>query len=329
MVWYKLMEFFKSHKTYSFMQKRLPFLGLSSLLVIASIVLLFTKGLNFGVDFTGGTVIQVQYVKEAPLNEIRNILNQNEKFKNSSVTNFGSKQEVIIKFSHSSASLGTDTGDEVRKLLINSGEFEIRRVDIVGPKVGGELQEKGLMALTLSIIVILLYVSFRFEYRFALASVFALVHDVTITLGAIILFNVDVNLDILAAILTILGYSINDTIIVFDRIREGITSSKEPDLQQVINTSVSKTLSRTTLTSLTTFFVVLTLFLFGGEIINGFSLTLIVGIIVGTYSSIFVASSLLVQLNFSISAYRQAEADKLKIKKDKDRLRAQFEQGTV
>jgi len=323
------MEFFKSHKTYSFMQKRLPFLGLSSLLVIISIVLLFTKGLNFGVDFTGGTVIQVQYTSKAPIKDIRAILDSSEKFKNSSVTNFGSDEEVIIKFATSSASLGTDIGDEVRVLLKPSGDFEIRRVDIVGPKVGGELQEKGLMALSLSMLVILIYVSYRFEYRFALASVFALVHDVTITLGALIVFNVDVNLDILAAILTILGYSINDTIIVFDRIREGITTSKEPDLQKVINTSVSKTLSRTTLTSLTTFFVVLTLYLFGGEIINGFSLTLLVGIIVGTYSSIFVASSLLVQLNFSIINYRLGEATKVKRQKDKDRLRAQFEQGTV
>jgi len=323
------MEFFKSHKTYSFMQKRLPFLGLSSLLVIISIVLLFTKGLNFGVDFTGGTVIQVQYTSKAPIKDIRAILDSSEKFKNSSVTNFGSDEEVIIKFATSSASLGTDIGDEVRVLLKPSGDFEIRRVDIVGPKVGGELQEKGLMALSLSMLVILIYVSYRFEYRFALASVFALVHDVTITLGALIVFNVDINLDILAAILTILGYSINDTIIVFDRIREGITTSKEPDLQKVINTSVSKTLSRTTLTSLTTFFVVLTLFLFGGEIINGFSFTLLVGIIVGTYSSIFVASSLLVQLNFSIINYRLGEANKTKRQKDKDRLRAQFEQGTV
>ena len=148
--------------------------------------------------------------------------------------------------------------------------------------------------------VILIYVSFRFEWRFAIASILALVHDITIALGAIALFQVDVNLDILAAILTILGYSLNDTIIVFDRIREGVETSKENELEKVVNESVSQTLSRTTLTSLTTFFVVLTLFLFGGEIINGFSFTLLIGIIVGTYSSIFVAASLLVQLNFSI-----------------------------
>jgi len=323
------MEFFKSNKIYGFMQSRLPFLGLSSLLIVVSLVLLFTKGLNFGIDFTGGTVIQVQYQKEAPVNQIRDLLNKTNKYKNTSVTFFGSNEEVIIKFTSSSSSLGVDIGDEIRTLLKPTGKYEIRRVDMVGPKVGGELKEKGLMALFLSILVILIYVSFRFEWRFAVASVLALVHDVTITIGALILFNIDINLDILAAILTILGYSINDTIIVFDRIREGVKSSKETDLAKVINESVSKTLSRTTLTSLTTFFVVLTLFLFGGEIINGFSFTLLIGIVVGTYSSIFIAASLLVQLNFSILNYRNNEAIKLKRAKDKQRLREQFEQGTV
>jgi len=318
------MEFFKSNKIYGFMQSRLPFLGLSSLLIVVSLVLLFTKGLNFGIDFTGGTVIQVQYQKEAPVNQIRDLLNKTNKYKNTSVTFFGSNEEVIIKFTSSSSSISVDIGDEIRTLLKPTGKYEIRRVDMVGPKVGGELKEKGLTALFLSILVILIYVSFRFEWRFAVASVLALVHDVTITIGALILFSVDINLDILAAILTILGYSINDTIIVFDRIREGVKTSKETDLSKVVNESVSKTLSRTTLTSLTTFFVVLTLFLFGGEIINGFSFTLLIGIVVGTYSSIFIAASLLVQLNFSILNYRNNEAIKLKRAKDKQRLREQL-----
>lgn len=323
------MEFFKSNKIYGFMQNRLPFLGLSSLLVVISIVLLFTKGLNFGIDFTGGTVVQVQYTKIAPIVDIRDILSKNSKYDNASVTFFGDNKEIIIKFRSSSNSVTKDIGDEMKEILKPTGQYKIRRVDIVGPKVGGELQVKGLTALALAILMILIYVSYRFEYRFAISSILALIHDVIITLGAIILFNVDVNLDILAAILTILGYSINDTIIVFDRIREGIQTSKESDLQKIINSSVSKTLSRTTLTSLTTFFVVLTLYLFGGEIINGFSFTLLVGIVVGTYSSIFIAASFLVQLNFSIVRYRENIAKKLKIKKDKERLRAQFEQGVM
>jgi len=323
------MQIFKSNKTYNFMGKRLPFLGFSTFLVIASFILIFTKGLNLGIDFSGGTLVQVQYTKAAPIKEIREVLNTDIRFAKSSVTEFGTVEEVIIRIPSVTTTLGKDIGDDIREVLKPTGEYEIRRVDIVGPKVGDALQEKGIMALSLALLVILIYVSFRFEWRFAIASILALIHDISIAIGAIVLFNVDVNLDILAAILTILGYSLNDTIIVFDRIREGVTTSKENDLNNVVNTSVSNTLSRTTLTSLTTFFVVLTLYLFGGEIINGFSFTLLVGIIVGTYSSIFVAASFLVQLKFSISNYRENEALKEKKSKDKDKLRAQFEQGTV
>jgi preprotein translocase subunit SecF len=323
------MEIFKSEKTYNFMGRRLPFIGLSAFLVIASVIIIITKGLNLGVDFTGGTIVQVQYQKEAPIENIRDILSKTIKYNKTNVVKFGSDQEIILKIATSTTEIGSDIGDEIRDLLKPTGSFEIRRVDMVGPKVGGELQEKGLMALSLALLVILAYVSFRFEWRFAIASIFALIHDITIAMGAIALFSIDVNLDILAAILTILGYSLNDTIIVFDRIREGVQTSKANDLDEVVNESVSKTLSRTILTSLTTFFVVLTLFFFGGEIIHGFSFTLLVGIVVGTYSSIFVAASFLVQLNFSISNYRQDEAQKLKRQQEKDRMRAQFEQGMV
>ncbi len=322
------MEFFKVDKTFDFMSKRLPFLGLSSLLVIASIVLLFTKGVNFGIDFAGGTVVQVQYEQKAPIDKIRETLDKT-KYTNSSITEFGSPEEIVIRVKGTSSNLANDIGDEMHKILDSTGKFEIRRVDMVGPKVGGELREKGLMALGLSLLVILIYVSFRFEWRFAVASILALAHDVTIALGAIALFNIEVNLDILAAILTILGYSLNDTIIVFDRIREGVQTSKESVLEKVVNESVSKTLSRTTLTSLTTFFVVITLFFFGGEIIHGFAFTMLVGIIVGTYSSIFIAASFLVQLKFSIANFRSKEAEKLKRQKEKEKIRAMYEQGTV
>ncbi|WP_419770500.1 MAG: protein translocase subunit SecF [Candidatus Marinarcus sp.] len=323
------MEFFKTDKIYNFMGKRLPFMALSAFMVLLSLGILFSKGLNFGIDFAGGTLVQVKYEQPAPIKDIREILKQHDKFSNAVISEFGSKEEVVIRITGSSTTLGTDIGDQVAELLKATGNFEIRRVDMVGPKVGDELREKGLMALGLSLFVILLYVSFRFEWRFAVASILALIHDVTIALGAIALFRIDVNLDILAAILTILGYSLNDTIIVFDRIREGVTDSKESDLNQVVNDSVSKTLSRTTLTSLTTFFVVITLFAFGGEIIHGFAFTMVVGIVVGTYSSIFIAASFLVQLKFSISDFRNKEAEKLKRQKEKDKLRAMYEQGTI
>lgn len=322
------MEVFSTEKIYDFMSKRFAFLGLSSFLIIASIVLLLTKGLNFGIDFVGGTIVQVKYEQTAPINQLRDILKET-KYSNAVISEFGAPDEVVIRITGSSSDLTNDIADEMHKILAPSGKFEIRRVDMVGAKVGGELREKGLIALGLSLLVMLIYVSFRFEWRFALSSILALVHDSIIAMGAISLFSVEVNLDILAAMLTLLGYSINDTIIVFDRIRENLQITKETLLEKVINLSVSKTLSRTTLTSLTTLFVVATLLFFGGEIIYGFSFTLFVGIIVGTYSSIFVAATFLVQFKFSVEDFKTKEAEKQKREKEKARNRAMYEQGTV
>lgn len=323
------MEFFKYTKTFDFMSKKMITLMISLTLVIASYVVLASKGLNYGIDFAGGTVIQVKYDKAAPINEMRKLIAKDALFDGASISEFGSPDEVVIRVRTSSSSVTTDMGDIAREVLKGSGNYEIRRVDIVGPKVGNELREKGIMAMLLAIIGILIYVSFRFEWRFALASIVALVHDVSIALGAISLFEVEVNLDILAAMLTILGYSLNDTIIVFDRIREGINKIKSAVLAEVINESVTRTLSRTTLTSLTTFFVVLTLWMYGGEIIHGFGFTLLVGIIVGTYSSIFVASPVLIWLGFDIKAFRTKLSEKEKRRIEKERMRAQFEQGTL
>ena len=323
------MEFFKSEKNYNFMGKSKLFLSFSVILVTLSYILLFTKGLNFGVDFAGGTIVQVKYDKPAPIKLVRDELKKQVIFEKANVTEFGSSDEIIIKFPLTMKSVGDDVGDLVRDALKNTGNFEVRRVDMVGPKVGGELREKGLMALGLSLIAILIYVTFRFEFRFAIASILALVHDVSIAIGMIIIFDIDVNLDILAAILTILGYSLNDTIIVFDRIREQVKETRVANLSELINEAVSKTLSRTTLTSVTTLFVVLTLFLFGGEIIHGFSFVMLVGIVVGTYSSIFIASTFLVLLKFSLKGYREKEAQKEKRKVEKEKMRAMYEGGVV
>jgi len=323
------MEVFKYKKPLSLMgmSKRFGFLSLT--LLIISLGLIMTKGFNYGIDFAGGTLIQVKYDEKAPIVKIREAINTEKSYEGASVTFFGAEDEVVIRTKTSSKALGLDIGDQMRTLLKDTGNFEVRRVDMVGAKVGSELREKGLMAMVLAIIGILIYVSFRFEWRFAIASVMALVHDVTIAMGMIVLFRIEVNLDILAALLTILGYSLNDTIIVFDRIREGVRTIKDPKLETIINESVTRTLSRTTLTSLTTFFVVLTLYLFGGEIINGFSFTLLVGIIVGTYSSIFVASPILMWLGFSVSSFREKEAQKLKREKEKEKMRAMYEKGTL
>jgi preprotein translocase subunit SecF len=323
------MEMFHYKKPINFMGASRKLGSLSLILVLLSWGLLFTKGFNYGIDFAGGTLIQVQYKGNAPIANVREALKANPAYAAASVTFFGSDEEIVIRTKSSSKVVGKDVGDEVRTLLKSTGEFSIRRVDMVGPKIGDELRTKGLMAMALAIAGILIYVSFRFEWRFAVASVLALVHDVSIASGAIVLFGVEVNLDTLAAILTLLGYSLNDTIIVFDRIREGIRKIKNPDLSGIINESISRTLSRTFLTSLTTFFVVLTLYLFGGEIINSFSFTLLVGVIVGTYSSIFIASPILMWLGFDVHNFRTKEAEKLRRDKEKEKMRAMYEQGTV
>lgn len=322
------MSIYNYDKIYNILKFGKPFLVLSGLFVMFSIGLTLVKGLTFGIDFAGGTVIQVKYAKAAPIDHIREILSTTD-YSKSSIQEFGSPEEIIIKIPTTTSSLDKDIGDEIRGILAPTGEFEIRRVDIVGPKVGGELREKGITALLLALAGVLIYVSFRFEWRFAVASIAALVHDISITVGIIALLNIDVNLDILAALLTILGYSLNDTIVVFDRIRETLQTSKANELVHVINEAVSRTLSRTTLTSLTTFFVVLTLYLFGGELINGLSFTLLVGIIVGTYSSIFVAAALLKMFGFRVDEYRSKEAKKAAMKAEKERIRSQYEQGTL
>ncbi len=323
------MEFFKYTRTFNFMGKSKIAMVFSIILVLASYALLATKGLNYGVDFAGGTIVQVKYDTAAPIDTMRERLKGNELFKGASITEFGSPDEVVIRMKSTTGSVTVDIGDVTREALKGSGNFEIRRVDIVGPTVGAELKEKGIMSLLLAMLGILIYVAFRFEWRFAVASIFALVHDVSIALGAITLVGLDVNLDVLAALLTILGYSLNDTIIVFDRIREGVTKSKSTDLTAIVNESVTRTLARTTLTSLTTFFVVFTLFMFGGEIIHAFAFTLLVGVVVGTYSSIFVASPILLWFGFDVKGYHEKLALKAKREAEKQRMRDQYESGVM
>ena len=323
------MQIFSKAHIYDFMGKRYFALAVSAVLFFGSIFLLATKGLNYGIDFSGGTLIQVKYEGAAPLDKIRAELDKHEAYKNSSVTEFGSSDEVTIRFSGSNSNLGSDVGVSVAEILKDTGKLEVRRVDVVGPKVGDELRSKGIAALCISLVGILIYIAFRFEWRFAMAAIGGEIHDVVITMGAISLFEIDVNLDTLAAILTIIGYSLNDTIIVFDRIREGIKTSKSTDLSQVINESVSATLSRTILTSGTTLITVVVLFLYGGDMIHGFSLALIVGIVAGTLSSIYIASPMLLWFKFSVEKFRASEAEKLRIKKEKEKNRAMFERGAI
>ncbi|ECL3706279.1 protein translocase subunit SecF, partial [Campylobacter jejuni] len=311
------MQFFSEKKIYDFMRMRFAAISLSIVLFFGSIYLLWDRGLQFGIDFSGGTLIQLKYDTAAPIPQIREILEKQGSFQNLSVTEFGSKEEITIRFLGSNDSLGSDIGEHISTLLKDTGKFEVRRADVVGPKVGDELRNKGIMAIIVSLVAILIYIAIRFEWRFALAAIISEIHDVVITLGAISLFKIDVNLDTLAAVLTVLGYSLNDTIIIFDRIREGIKTSKKSELAPIINESVSATLSRTVLTSGLTLATVVILYFFGGEMIQGFSLALIVGIVVGTLSSIFVASPTLLWFKFSVIDFRNKELEKLKRKQEK------------
>ncbi|EAB5361625.1 protein translocase subunit SecF [Campylobacter jejuni] len=323
------MQFFSEKKIYDFMRMRFAAISLSFILFFGSIYLLWDRGLQYGIDFSGGTLVQLKYENAAPITQIREILENQGTFQNLSVTEFGSNEEVTIRFLGSNDNVSNDIGEHISTLLKDTGKFEVRRADVVGPKVGDELRNKGLMAIAVSLIAILIYIALRFEWRFALAAIISEIHDVVITLGAISLFKIDVNLDTLAAVLTVLGYSLNDTIIIFDRIREGIKTSKKTELAPIINESVSATLSRTVLTSGLTLATVVILYFFGGEMIQGFSLTLIVGIIAGTLSSIFVASPTLLWFKFSVLEFRNKEIEKAKRKQDKERNRAMYEKGTV
>ncbi|CZE47089.1 protein translocase subunit SecF [Campylobacter geochelonis] len=323
------MQIFDKNKIYDFMGYRHVVLAISVFLMVGSMFLFFTKGFNYGIDFSGGTLIQIKYEGAAPLDDIRKKLESVEALKGASVTEFGSSDEVTIRYSGSSDSLGVNPGASVSKILEGTGKFEIRRVDVVGPKVGDDLRKSGIMALSVSLLLILIYIAFRFEWRFALAAIASEIHDVIITVGAIIFFNIDVNLDTLAAVLTIVGYSLNDTIIVFDRIREGVQESKESDMKHVINEAVSRTLSRTILTSFTTLISVVILFFYGGDMIYGFSLIMLVGVLVGTASSVFIAAQALVWLKFNVVNYRASLAEKKRKAKEKEKMRSMYEKGMV
>ncbi|MDA3046919.1 protein translocase subunit SecF [Campylobacter sp. VBCF_06 NA8] len=322
------MQVFDSDKIYDFMKFRHIAFVISAILIIGSIGLFLIKGFNYGIDFSGGTLIQVKYDQKAPLDEIRTRF-EAANLGNINVTEFGSDEEVTIRYSGSSDSLGDNPALAAQEILKGSGNFEVRKVDVVGPKVGSELRTKGIMAVCVSFALILVYITFRFEWRFAIAAVISDLHDVIIACGALILFKIDFNLEILAALLTIMGYSLNDTIVVFDRIREGVRTSKSIKLTEVINESISATLSRTFLTSFTTLLVIVILFVWGGAMIHGFSLVMLVGVVAGTFSSVFIAAPLLILFGFDVEKYRAFLADKQRRAKEKEKMRAMYEKGTV
>ena len=259
---------------------------LSMALIIAGLASLAMKGgPALSIDFTGGTIAQLQFDKAVDVSKLRTKLAENG-FENSEIITFGSPNEVLIKTQFSGAN--SELESSLRTAI--KSEFQVRRVESVGPKIGKELQSDALSAILLSLLMILIYISFRFDRFYAYGSVVALIHDVLITMGVFSLLSIEIDLTIVAAFLTIVGYSLNDTIVVFDRIRENVIKHARESLDTIVNISLNSTLGRTIVTSLTTFVVVLSLFLFGGEVIKNFAFALIVGIFVGTYSSIYVAS---------------------------------------
>ncbi|CAB5503396.1 preprotein translocase subunit SecF [Bathymodiolus azoricus thioautotrophic gill symbiont] len=267
----------------------------SLLLVFVSIFSLSINGLKLGIDFTGGTLLEVGYQQDVDLADVRATLSE-AKFKGASVRYFGSTKEILIRLEPQAIS-SAKLSSKIIHLLGN--DVDIRRVEFVGPKVGEELTNDGGLAMLYALIGILIYVAFRFEYRFALGSISALIHDVIVTLGIFSFLQIEFNLTVLAAILAVIGYSLNDTIVVFDRIRENFLSTRHTDPIKIINAALNQTLSRTLMTSVTTLLVLLALFFLGGEIIHNFALALLIGVVIGTYSSIYVASSMILALGIS------------------------------
>lgn len=267
-------------------------LAFSAILLIVSAYSIVTNSLNFGIDFTGGTMIEVGYPQPVDLGEVRTTLEQGG-FEDALVQNFGSLSDVLIRLPVIETENMAELSNQVVALLQSEQEeaIDVRRVEFVGPQVGEELAEDGGLAMVYALIGILIYVALRFEYRFAIASVLALVHDVVITVGFFSLFRLDFDLTVLAAILAVIGYSLNDTIVVFDRIRESFLKMRKAEPLEVINTSINATLGRTIMTSMTTLLVVIALYVFGGEVIHAFATALLIGILVGTYSSIYVAGT--------------------------------------
>ena len=282
----------------NFMSKRKLAMVFSILLILISIGSLATKGLNLGIDFTGGYLIEAGYQDDVNLEKIRKALNDGD-FNDVQVQNFGSSKDIIVRIAPREGVNKATIGDTVLSILKSTSEQEVemRRVEYVGPQVGEELRDDGGIALLVALGGILIYISLRFQLKSAVGAILALIHDVVITVGIFSLLQIEFDLSVLAAILAVIGYSLNDTVVVLDRIRETFRSIRKTSPEDILNISINETLGRTIVTSLTTLLVLFALFFLGGEIIHGFALALIIGVIIGTYSSIYIASSALMTMN--------------------------------
>jgi preprotein translocase subunit SecF len=308
------MMLFGKTPTFNFMGGRRVALVCSALLLAISLGSVFTKGLSLGIDFTGGVLLEVSYAEAADLAGIRTALAE-AGFESPLVQNFGTVSEALVRLPPQPDQDGGEIRDRVLAALqAEDASVELRRIEFVGPQVGEDLTEQGSLAMLIALILIFIYVMFRFRWKFAAGTIAALVHDVIITVGFFSLFGFGFDLTILAAILATIGYSLNDTIVVFDRIRENFLLMRRGTAEEIINTSINQMLGRTLITSMTTLLVLAALFLLGGETVSGFALALIVGVMVGTYSSIYIASAAALALDVApvdLMPPKRAEADDL------------------
>lgn len=304
------MQFFKQETKFDFMGKRKLAIFFSTTLIILAIAALVTRGLNYGLDFTGGTLIEVGYPEAVDLEEVRVALD-GAGFGDAVVQHFGTAKDVLVRIAPKENQSANNIGDAILKTLnqASDGQVQMRRQEYVGPQVGDELRDDGGLAMIIALVFIMIYVMTRFEYRFALGSIAALGHDVIIVLGFFAAFQWDFDLTVLAAVLAVIGYSLNDTIVVFDRIRENFRRMRKETPVEVVDYSLNQTLSRTIMTSLTTMLVVAAMFFLGGELIHSFALALIVGILIGTYSSIYVASTTILAMNITSTSLMPVEKE--------------------
>ena len=286
---------------FDFMKWHKKAIYFSMFLILISIISIFTKGLNYGVDFKGGTIIEISFNNKAPIEDIREFLKENQ-YEKSSVQFFGSNKDILIRIPNILSSSESTLSNTLISELSKEYSFNLKRVEYVGAQVGEELRDQGILAALIALALITIYIALRFEYRFSIGAILALIHDVLLIIGIFSVTQIEFNLSVFAAILAVIGYSLNDTIVVFDRIRENFKLSiiENVDTTSLINQSINQTLSRTLITSLTTLLVLISLIIFGGEILFGFAFALMSGVIIGTYSSIYIASSTLLIMKISV-----------------------------